>query len=457
MSKCTSPSNKRAVPHERSVEGITKYFKPLNELINQLVPTSLSSSSSKASPSTTPTTPKTSSTTSTTPETSSSRTSTTAKTSSSRTPTTSRASSSRTSTTAKTSSKTPTTPKTSSRTSTTPETSSSRTPTTSRASSSKTPTTSRTSSSTTPTTYGTSKVQSIHVKDVPANNTSESLISVVNTSSLLDKISHLSMNSDKATLCNSFQNIAITSTDSISSNEPDKSLVFFESNADIQSSDDPEHNQIQHATPENSEINQRDMLATYLFQIEFHLKSCQNLIKDSTRNDISHKEFVEKTRSFVFELKTILDSLDTTCHEQIEKMNAQFSNVEFVCRKSNDAISRDLLYSLLLPRSYVDLILNRFDVANYFNSVLLAKPWYCDIVQYCSRLQTSIIDVDLPVDSRAIECKYSLVPLLILVSMSSKNIGRIYLCDLGFRQKVFQHLHCHLTTNHFLLYMIINL
>jgi hypothetical protein len=194
MSKCTSPSIKRAVPHERSVEGITKYFKPLNELINQLVPTSLSSSSSKSSsskssPSTTPTTPKTSS-------------------------------------------RTPTTPKTSSRTSTTPETSSSRTPTTSRASSSKTPTTS-----------GTSKIQSIHVNDVPANNTSESLISVVNTSSLVDKISYLSMNSDKATLCNSFQNIAMTSTDSISSNEPDESLVFFESNADIQPSDDPEHNQ----------------------------------------------------------------------------------------------------------------------------------------------------------------------------------------------------------------------
>ncbi|CAF4822821.1 unnamed protein product, partial [Rotaria sp. Silwood2] len=122
MSKCTSPRNKRVVPHERSVEGITKYFKPLNELINQLVPTSLSSSSSKSSPSTTPTTPKTSSRTSTTPETSSS----------------------------------------------------------------KTPTTSRTSSPTTPTTSGTSKVQSIHVNDVPANNTSESLISVVNTSSLLD-------------------------------------------------------------------------------------------------------------------------------------------------------------------------------------------------------------------------------------------------------------------------------
>ena len=240
MSKCTSPSLKRAVPHERSVEGITKYFKPLNELINQLVPTSLSSSSSKSSPSTTPPTPKTSSRTSNTSETSSSRTPTTSR-ASSKIPTTPKTSL-KTSTTPKTSSRTSTTPKTSSRTSTTPKTSS-RTSTTLETSSSKTPTTSRTSSSKTPTTSGTSKIQPIHVNDVPANNTSESLISVVNTSSLVDKISHLSMNSDKATLCNSFQNIGITSTDSISSNEPDESVVFFESNADIQPSDDPEHNQ----------------------------------------------------------------------------------------------------------------------------------------------------------------------------------------------------------------------
>lgn len=93
-----------------------------------------------------------------------------------------------------------------------------------------------------------------------------------------------------------------------------------------------------------------------------------------------------------------------------------------------------------LPRSPVDLILNGLDAANNSDSVLFAKPWYRDIVQYCSRLQASVIGVDPPLDGGAIECKYSLVPLLPLVSMSSKNVGRLYLCDLGFGQKVFQHL-----------------
>ncbi|CAF0952484.1 unnamed protein product [Adineta steineri] len=93
-----------------------------------------------------------------------------------------------------------------------------------------------------------------------------------------------------------------------------------------------------------------------------------------------------------------------------------------------------------LPRSPVDLILNGLDAANNSDSVLFAKPWYRDIVQYCSRLQASVIGVDPPLDGGAIECKYSLVPLLPLVAMSSKNVGRLYLCDLGFGQKVFQHL-----------------
>jgi enhancer of mRNA-decapping protein 3 len=93
-----------------------------------------------------------------------------------------------------------------------------------------------------------------------------------------------------------------------------------------------------------------------------------------------------------------------------------------------------------LPRSPIDLIINGLDAANNSDSVLFAKPWYRDIVQYCSRLQVSVIGVDPPLDGGAIECKYSLVPLLPLVAMSSKNVGRLYLCDLGFGQKVFQHL-----------------
>ncbi|CAF4068552.1 unnamed protein product [Rotaria sordida] len=93
-----------------------------------------------------------------------------------------------------------------------------------------------------------------------------------------------------------------------------------------------------------------------------------------------------------------------------------------------------------LPRSPVDLILNGLDAGNNSDSVLFGKPWYRDIVQYCSHLQASVIGLDPPLDGGAIECKYSLVPLLPLVSMSSKNVGRLYLCDLGFGQNVFKHL-----------------
>ena len=86
-------------------------------------------------------------------------------------------------------------------------------------------------------------------------------------------------------------------------------------------------------------------------------------------------------------------------------------------------------------------MLNGLDAANYSDSILFGKPWYRDIVQYCSRLQASIIGIDPPLDGGAIECKYSLVPLLPLVAMSSKNVGRLYLCDLGFGRNVFQSLH----------------
>ena len=88
----------------------------------------------------------------------------------------------------------------------------------------------------------------------------------------------------------------------------------------------------------------------------------------------------------------------------------------------------------------MDLLLNGLDGANNSDSILFAKPWYREIVQYCSRLQTSIIAIDPPLDGGAIECKYSLVPLLPLLPTSSKNAGRIYLCDLAFGKAVFQHL-----------------
>ena len=99
--------------------------------------------------------------------------------------------------------------------------------------------------------------------------------------------------------------------------------------------------QIQRSTFENSELNQRDMLAVHLLEIETHTKLCQTLIKYSTRLDIRHKSFVEKTQVFVNQLKILLDSLDGTCREQIEAINEQLSNLGFVHPKSNDTISRD--------------------------------------------------------------------------------------------------------------------
>ncbi|CAF1049490.1 unnamed protein product [Adineta steineri] len=248
MSKCTN--NKRSIPHERSVENIHKYFKPLNDLSNQIIPTQLPSSSSKP------------------------------------------------------------------------------------------PSSSESSSS--------SEIQQIYANDAPTNNTSEFSQSIANTSLLVDKISHLSMNNEKIALCNSFKHISIAGADSIISDEP---VMVLQSNVDIQSFDTsvPDRSNgislVVHGTSENNELNQRDILSTHLLQIEFYLKSCQNLIKESTRPDIPHKAFVEKTQAFVIELKKILDPLDATCREQIENINVEFSNIDFISTKSTDKISRDPAYS----------------------------------------------------------------------------------------------------------------
>jgi hypothetical protein len=63
--------------------------------------------------------------------------------------------------------------------------------------------------------------------------------------------------------------------------------------------------QVQHEAFENNELTARDTLAAYLLQIESRVKFCQNLIKESTRLDIPHKSFVEKTHVFAIELKSL--------------------------------------------------------------------------------------------------------------------------------------------------------
>ena len=66
--------------------------------------------------------------------------------------------------------------------------------------------------------------------------------------------------------------------------------------------------------------------------------------------------------------------------------------------------------------------------------------WYNEIVEYCLNNRTTLIGIDPPYEKGLIHCKYSLIPLLPLIRNSDENIGRLYLCDLGFGQKVFQHL-----------------
>jgi len=88
-------------------------------------------------------------------------------------------------------------------------------------------------------------------------------------------------------------------------------------------------------------MEQRDKLSVQLLEIESCIKLCQRLIKESTRPDTPHKSFVEKVHVFVIQLKSIVDTLDVACREQIDTINSQFSNLDFINPKSNRIISRD--------------------------------------------------------------------------------------------------------------------
>jgi hypothetical protein len=85
----------------------------------------------------------------------------------------------------------------------------------------------------------------------------------------------------------------------------------------------------------------RDKLSVQLLEIESYIKLCQHLIKESTCPNTPHKLFVEKVHIFVIQLKSIVDTLDVACREQINTINSQFSNLDFIDPKSNHIISRD--------------------------------------------------------------------------------------------------------------------
>jgi hypothetical protein len=79
-------------------------------------------------------------------------------------------------------------------------------------------------------------IEPVRVDDIPTNNPSE-LSFPLTTSTLIDKISHLSVNSEKIILCNSFKNISTTNADSILLAKSNQSTVPLQSNIDIQSFD----------------------------------------------------------------------------------------------------------------------------------------------------------------------------------------------------------------------------
>ena len=99
--------------------------------------------------------------------------------------------------------------------------------------------------------------------------------------------------------------------------------------------------QTERTTFEYNGMDQRDKLAADLLQIESHIKLCQTLIKESARPDIPHKSFVEKTHAFIIQLKSLLNAFNENCCKEIEAINSQFSNLEFIQIKSNHTISRD--------------------------------------------------------------------------------------------------------------------
>ncbi|CAF3448859.1 unnamed protein product, partial [Rotaria sp. Silwood2] len=86
-----------------------------------------------------------------------------------------------------------------------------------------------------------------------------------------------------------------------------------------------------------------------------------------------------------------LDSSDISLIENVSIVNSS-SQIQDTYRYDQMILENNNAPLDLLP-SPVDLILNRFDADNYFDLVLLAKPWYCDRLQCCSRLQNSIIGV----------------------------------------------------------------
>lgn len=89
-----------------------------------------------------------------------------------------------------------------------------------------------------------------------------------------------------------------------------------------------------------------------------------------------------------------------------------------------------------LPTSPVDLVINCLDCPE--NAFLRDQPWYKAAVAWANQNRAPVLSIDPPVREveQGIDAKWSLA--LGLPLPLGEHAGRVYLCDVGIPQQVFQ-------------------
>lgn len=89
-----------------------------------------------------------------------------------------------------------------------------------------------------------------------------------------------------------------------------------------------------------------------------------------------------------------------------------------------------------LPASPVDLVINCLDCPE--NAFLRDQPWYKAAVAWANQNRAPVLSIDPPVHEveQGIDAKWSLA--LGLPLPLGEHAGRVYLCDIGIPQQVFQ-------------------
>lgn len=89
-----------------------------------------------------------------------------------------------------------------------------------------------------------------------------------------------------------------------------------------------------------------------------------------------------------------------------------------------------------LPDTPVDLVINCLDC--HENAFLRDQPWYKAVVDWANQNRAPVLSIDPPINEmeQGIDAKWSLA--LGLPLPLGERAGRVYLCDIGIPQKVFQ-------------------